>query len=369
MGGTGGATGGTGGGTGGSGGDECTFSMDQGGDCDICWHAACANECTATMKEPSLNDYMDCYYGCSDATCTDQCDAQYPTVAAAFTAMSDCIGGNCATECATTECAPGCPDYWLGDNYCDSACNVEACNYDDGDCGTTTECAPGCPDYWLGDSYCDTECNVAACNYDNGDCGTTTECAPGCPDYWLGDSYCDSACNVAACNFDNGDCGGSTCSLTMNRGADCDNCWHTACATECDSAMADPYLNDLLTCYSSCYDLACSDACDAQYPATAATLVSINTCINGNCATECEPDPCTLTLDQGGPCDACWHASCATECGSALAEPTLNELLICYNGCSNQTCSDACDAQYPAAVAALTPLMTCIETTCVSECQ
>jgi len=81
---------------------------------------------------------------------------------------------------------------------------------------TSGECAPGCPDSWLGDDYCDEVCNVAACNYDNGDCGTNTttttsgECAPGCPDYYLGDSECDSACNVAACNYDNGDCG-DTC--------------------------------------------------------------------------------------------------------------------------------------------------------------
>jgi len=41
---------------------------------------------------------------------------------------------------------------------------------------TTTmsgECAPGCPDSWLGDGVCDSVCNVAACNYDNGDCGDT----------------------------------------------------------------------------------------------------------------------------------------------------------------------------------------------------
>ena len=31
-------------------------------------------------------------------------------------------------------CTPGCPSYWIADNYCDSSCNVPECNYDEGDC-------------------------------------------------------------------------------------------------------------------------------------------------------------------------------------------------------------------------------------------
>ena len=31
-------------------------------------------------------------------------------------------------------CNPGCPSYGIGDNYCDSSCNVPECNYDEGDC-------------------------------------------------------------------------------------------------------------------------------------------------------------------------------------------------------------------------------------------
>jgi len=33
-------------------------------------------------------------------------------------------------------CASGCPVKWLGDGVCDSACNVESCAFDSGDCGT-----------------------------------------------------------------------------------------------------------------------------------------------------------------------------------------------------------------------------------------
>jgi hypothetical protein len=100
---------------------------------------------------------------------------------------------------------------WVGDGECDNwagGCYTASCNWDGGDCdGTSGYCATGCPDYWVGDGYCDSACNVASCNYDDGDCsGGSGYCATGCPYSWIGDGYCDSACNVAACNYDGGDC-------------------------------------------------------------------------------------------------------------------------------------------------------------------
>jgi hypothetical protein len=87
-------------------------------------------------------------------------------------------------------CADGCPPNWLADKYCDKACNVSACDYDGGDClGAARDatpaynswnsartsgsgiCATGCSDPWLGDKFCDKACNVDACGHDLGDCG------------------------------------------------------------------------------------------------------------------------------------------------------------------------------------------------------
>ncbi|XP_022777777.1 N-acetylglucosamine-1-phosphotransferase subunits alpha/beta-like [Stylophora pistillata] len=34
-------------------------------------------------------------------------------------------------------------------------------------------CSPGCADTWVGDRYCDVACNVAQCGFDAGDCGIT----------------------------------------------------------------------------------------------------------------------------------------------------------------------------------------------------
>ena len=125
------------------------------------------------------------------------------------------------------ECAPGCPDYFIGDNYCDEACETEECDYDGGDCPhdeeddrddeedreghdeEDRECSPGCPDWWIGDNWCDGPCDTEECDFDGGDCGHDEEhgeCAPGCPDEWIGDDWCDHACHNDSCDWDGGDC-------------------------------------------------------------------------------------------------------------------------------------------------------------------
>ena len=79
------------------------------------------------------------------------------------------------------KCSPGCVDSWIGDGFCDKACNVSACNFDFPDCvnGTTGRrsgrdrdrsrenrenqnvvmCSKGCPTNWLADRVCDVRCD------------------------------------------------------------------------------------------------------------------------------------------------------------------------------------------------------------------
>ena len=96
------------------------------------------------------------------------------------------------------KCAPGCSDSWIGDGFCDRACNVSACNFDFPDCANATTtgwqssigddaqiskpfCSKGCPDSWLGDKVCDARCKNADCGWDMGDCdiGKVVENFPG----------------------------------------------------------------------------------------------------------------------------------------------------------------------------------------------
>lgn len=87
------------------------------------------------------------------------------------------------------KCAPGCSDSWIGDGYCDRACNVSECNWDFPDCvngsnvnpsGYTSDgniqtpnvyCSKYCPDTWLADKICDQRCKIPECGWDVGDCG------------------------------------------------------------------------------------------------------------------------------------------------------------------------------------------------------
>ena len=89
------------------------------------------------------------------------------------------------------KCAPGCSDTWIGDGYCDKACNVSKCGFDFPDCVNKTSsssrggsgrgrgkksskksmCVKGCPNTWVGDKVCDNRCNALECAWDAGDCG------------------------------------------------------------------------------------------------------------------------------------------------------------------------------------------------------
>lgn len=95
------------------------------------------------------------------------------------------------------DCAPGCPSNWLGDGFCDSACDVDSCNWDAGDCivSTSTE------------SIVD---SIKLYNFDQSPMShrqfQQTWCSPSCPTAWLGDNRCDSPCNTSACAFDLTDC-------------------------------------------------------------------------------------------------------------------------------------------------------------------
>lgn len=94
---------------------------------------------------------------------------------------------------AVPDCNEGCGSSWLGDGFCDIACNVSACGWDSGDCTNVTgQMQMGWS--WSG-SFGDTPAEVAP------------HCSAGCLDTWLGDRYCDRACRNAECGMDAGDCG------------------------------------------------------------------------------------------------------------------------------------------------------------------
>ena len=87
-------------------------------------------------------------------------------------------------------CSEGCTDTWIGDGYCDQACNNKDCNFDAGDCINT-------PPNQLSNNNND---------HDHSNQVTATYCTHMCPDTWLGDKICDKTCNNIQCAYDGGDC-------------------------------------------------------------------------------------------------------------------------------------------------------------------
>eukprot|EP01113_Clastostelium_recurvatum_P003511 TRINITY_DN1152_c0_g1_i5.p1 TRINITY_DN1152_c0_g1~~TRINITY_DN1152_c0_g1_i5.p1 ORF type:complete len:1635 (-),score=329.21 TRINITY_DN1152_c0_g1_i5:43-4947(-) len=101
-------------------------------------------------------------------------------------------------------CAEGCPSNWIGDGYCDQACNVTACEFDAGDCANVTSASSSRWSYTGGSSRGNTYSYTSNTDYSN---RYKNYCAKGCPDTWIGDKYCDRMCKNLECGFDAGDCG------------------------------------------------------------------------------------------------------------------------------------------------------------------
>ncbi len=98
-------------------------------------------------------------------------------------------------------CAPDCDPSWIGDGECDDPCNVEACDFDDGDCGGVPDDSDDTDDTEPADTEpTDTE------PLDTGD--IEPGCATGCTAAMLSNTVCDEPCNTLMCAWDGYACGG-----------------------------------------------------------------------------------------------------------------------------------------------------------------
>lgn len=69
----------------------------------------------------------------------------------------------------------------------------------------------------------------------------------------------------------------------------CDTCQKTQCCDEFKALAGDPAFFDLQACLDPCGDdESCVDACVAQYPQTAQSLMGFFDCMNQSCAAHCE---------------------------------------------------------------------------------
>jgi hypothetical protein len=120
--------------------------------------------------------------------------------------LSKSLGQKVYLSWEVPKCNPGCIDAWLGDGYCDVACNTTRCMWDAGDCNNGTVQMRGTYNKGRYDlskgtgGHTSSSTNTPTIVHSDG-------CADGCPDTWLGDRMCDVKCSSAACGWDAGDCG------------------------------------------------------------------------------------------------------------------------------------------------------------------
>ncbi len=188
--------------------------------------------------------------------------------------------------------------------------------------GGYQECAPGCPTYWIGDNWCDFDCYNDQCVdsngvKDGGDCKDEYSglCAPGCYDGWPGDNYCDKNCMNAACNFDNGDCG--------PQGAVCGD-GKVDAGEECDDGNSVAYDQ----CNNQCEKAVCEDT-DPKSEFGKKGIVTVK--YGGSAAWAPQEDNCPSNSE-----GSIWQVSCTT----SSSDSTVQNLANCPEGstCSGGIC-------------------------------
>lgn len=74
------------------------------------------------------------------------------------------------------------------------------------------------------------------------------------------------------------------------------------------------------------------------------------------------------TTDGGMDCQTCTETNCKSDLDSCQANADCKKLVDCANACTDDACVQKCIADNSAGVAAFTPLATCIQTKCATEC-
>ena len=104
-------------------------------------------------------DVPDCASGCPDSWVGDgYCDEVCNVTACGFDR------GDCANV------TKGSQRHGMYDNYWDSNSGDWGGGGGQGGAQKAYSCAPTCPEYWIGDQMCDSACDVISCGFDAGDC-------------------------------------------------------------------------------------------------------------------------------------------------------------------------------------------------------
>lgn len=167
-----------------------------------------------------------------------------------------------------------------------------------------------------------------------------------------------------------GDAGPQACVFVHVGVPACDDCLRVFCEQECVDAVAEPEMDALQDCLSSCPDTTCRDACNEQYPAAAQAVESWDNCYAARCYWPCQGNPggsCVLS-GSSASCHDCLRYTCKTDCIEAGLEPTTWDYLACASECDDAACLEPCRNDFPDAAALFDTLEACLDENCGSDC-
>ncbi len=331
------------------------FSCD-GGDCTDCGGggdptgACCIGTTCSTATQADCSAAGGSYLGDGSSCAGDPCGGGGGCPAGE---IEDC-NGNC------------CPETWVADGYCDDGTydwngipiylNCDEFNCDGGDC---TDCGGGggcpageiedcngncCPDFWVGDGYCDDGTyewngvqiflNCDAFDCDGGDC---TDCGGGgdptgaCCVETNCSTMTEADCTAAGgtYNGDGSSCAGDPC----GGGGGCEAGW----TEDCQGTCFPDYVYEAWTGDTYCDDGAYipSDFGCEECPAGVAIFLNCDAfdCDGGDC--ECDPTDPTGACCFGSDCFETTETECSGNGGEWQGDNTT---------CASNPCAVPCPA-------------------------
>ena len=153
--------------------------------------------------------------------------------------------------------------------------------------------------------------------------------------------------------------------VTCDSATPCQDCVATSCADVWCDCTEDMECGALFTCWSSCMDETCTQACLQQYPNAISKAILVTNCASGPCAMACPQSGEPLE-----PCGECLYTSCDAEMNACLSNPDCSGLWACFIDCGqfDLTCQQDCYAAFPTGAEPLEDVFGCADMECQMVC-
>jgi hypothetical protein len=160
------------------------------------------------------------------------------------------------------------------------------------------------------------------------------------------------------------------CGSLRHPSQSCAACMDRNCCGEATACRNDIACDSSFECMSSCgNDGACRAQCAAFYTQPA-SLVSVGSCRETNCAAECGLSCGGFAYRVPG-CDSCVRSTCCSLAAACAKNEACVNLDLCRTNClaGSMACPPQCDREHPDGIADYAPWFDCTQNACGASCQ